>query len=117
LWRDAILPEVGDDKRALRVSDGSVRSERAVNKRRGRPVQARILGRNLLLRPIRVEFFSFILFFSFSNLDFPFYLNSKFKFNPVVNLPQIKSIVLHILLLPLFIIFILYIHFLFFPHF
>jgi hypothetical protein len=37
LWRGAILPEVGDDIRALRVSDGAVRSARAVNKRRGHP--------------------------------------------------------------------------------
>jgi hypothetical protein len=61
--------------------------------------------------------FLYSYLFSFSNLDFPFYLNSKFKFNSVVNLPQNKSIILHILLLPLFIIFILYIIFFFILHF
>jgi hypothetical protein len=57
------------------------------------------------------RFSLFLFLFLFSWFVFPFHLNSKFKFNYVVNLPQIKSIIFHILLLPSFIIFILYIYF------
>jgi hypothetical protein len=76
------------------------------------------------IRPRR-RFFIFS-FFSVSNFFslflfsvFVFLLSLKFKIliYSVVKLPQIKSIILHILLFPLFIIFILYTHFLFFLHF
>jgi hypothetical protein len=74
------------------------------------------MGRPNWFGPSTSFTFLFLFSFSFPNF-FPFHLNSKLKFNSVVNLPQIKSIILHILLLPLFIVFILYIHFLFFLHF
>jgi hypothetical protein len=41
---------------------------------------------------------SIIPFFIFYFI-FPFLLNSKFKFKSMVNLPQIKSIILHILII------------------
>jgi hypothetical protein len=71
----------------------TVVSARVVNKRRGRPVQARLLGRNPLLRPIWVEFFSFILFLYFFTflLCILFILNPKFEFETFLRVSPLSK--------------------------
>jgi hypothetical protein len=125
-WRNAVQSDRGAGARVPRGSEGGKACMRCRDCPMGPWCRRRFSGlgcaesrgkwaENVYSSP--TGSFSFSFFHYLFWFIFPFHLNSKFKFNSVVNLPQIKSIILHILLLPLFIRFILYIHFLFFLHF